>query len=318
MKTVDFCKYIFSIMCLLLSLGIQAQDVSDSIDVTPGNLRTQLGDRKDLVTDLTLTGSINGDDIGIIRSMAKLTAIDLTNVNIVEGGSYIITDNRGVSRTIKVIKDRIPTAMFYRLSNLTTVIIPISITSIADGTFQESGITSVEIGNNVASIGNEVFLGCENLFSVVINNSVTYLGNAVFEKCEKLSFVILGYGITDLKYRTFAWCYRLTDLDIPNSVTSIGSYAFMNCIGLTSIIIPDRVYIIADNAFNGCYSMNEIHCAATTPPMANFETFSGINFNLCRLYVPRGTSRAYRNALGWSDFANIIEEEPPLSFSAPD
>lgn len=295
---------------------MQAQEVADSVRVTPGNLKELLGDRKDLITDLTLTGSINGEDIATIRSMERLTAINLADADIVEGGSYTVTDRHGASHVVKVTGNRIPAAMFYQLGNLTYVVIPESITSIEDGAFQESGITSIEIDNNVRSIGNNVFQGCKELTSAVIGNSVTYMGDAVFESCENLFFVLLSYGITDLRYSTFSGCYGLTNIEIPNTVTSIDSYAFMNCTGLSSVVIPDRVRFVGDNAFGGCLNLYEIHCSSPTPPMTTFSSFNGIFFNMCRLYVPRGSARAYRKAPGWNNFTRIIEEVPFSSVSA--
>ncbi len=36
--------------------------------------------------------------------------------------------------------------------------------------------------------------------------------------------------------------------------------------------------------------------------------FNGINKATCKLYVPMGTVNAYREAIGWHEFENIIEE----------
>ena len=81
-----------------------------------------------------------------------------------------------------------------------------------------SSITTVEIGEDVTSIGNYAFENCTGLISVTIPDSVTSIGNSAFDGCT-----------------------GLTSVTIPNSVASIGIYAFYGCSALTSISIPDSV-----------------------------------------------------------------------------
>src|SRR5690242_2749344 len=61
------------------------------------------------------------------------------------------------------------------------VVIPASIdgypvTSIGDGAFQGSSLTSVTIPNSVTNIGDNAFSECTGLTSVTIPNSVTSIG----------------------------------------------------------------------------------------------------------------------------------------------
>jgi hypothetical protein len=58
---------------------------------------------------------------------------------------------------------------------------------------------TVQIGNNVSSIGNSAFNGCSNLMCVAIPNIVTNIGDFAFSRCS-----------------------MLMSITIPNSVTSIG------------------------------------------------------------------------------------------------
>lgn len=73
---------------------------------------------------------------------------------------------------------------FIRCSNLTSVTIPNSVTSIGNYAFEEcSSLTSVTIPNSVTSIGNHAFWGCFSLTSVTIPNSVTSIGTYAFYQC---------------------------------------------------------------------------------------------------------------------------------------
>ena len=111
----------------------------------------------------------------------------------------------------------IPAYMCYGMSNLKSVTIPNSVTSIGSSAFNYcSGLTSVTIPNSVTSIGSYAFQGCSGLTSVTIPNSVTSIGSGAFTGCS-----------------------GLTSVAIPNSVTSIGSDAFNYCSSLKKVIVPN-------------------------------------------------------------------------------
>ena len=146
------------------------------------------------------------------------------------------------------------------------------VTKILDNAFNSCKLTSVKIGNNVTSIGNNAFRYCSNLNSVTIDNGVISIGIEAFFGCIGLTSV----HITDIK----AWCgndfnnaesnplcyahhlylngEEIKDLVIPNSVESIGNYAFSGCSGLTSVTIPNSVESIGNYAFSGCSGLTSV------------------------------------------------------------
>ena len=112
---------------------------------------------------------------------------------------------------------------FYNYSDLTSVTIPNSVTSIEWSAFGGcSSLTSVTIPNSVTNIGWWAFSDCDNLTSITIPNSVTSIGEGAFENCSGLTSVTIG-----------------------NGVTSIGEGAFWECSGLTSVYVnastPPRI-----------------------------------------------------------------------------
>ncbi len=292
MSTTTLYRYILGIACILLSLGSHAQVVSDTVNVTVGNLSTQLGSQKDVITDLTLKGSINGIDIGTIRSMAKLSVINMADVNIEAGGSYYI-DRIGVFQVASA--NIIPDYAFYQLFKLTSVTIPNSVINIGNNSFSRcSGLTLVTIPNGVLSIGNNAFASCTGLTSVLIPNSVTSIGNNTFSYCSGLTSITIPGSVISIGNNVFSDCKGLTgfivsedntvfsSLDgvlfnknktqligypfakssvytIPDNVNSIGDGAFSYCTGLTSISVPNSVNSIGNNAFNGCVGLTSIN-----------------------------------------------------------
>ncbi len=57
------------------------------------------------------------------------------------------------------------------------------VTFIGERAFQSSNLTSITIPNSVTSIGPYAFFGCSRLTSVTIPNSVTSIGSFAFYDC---------------------------------------------------------------------------------------------------------------------------------------
>lgn len=159
----------------------------------------------------------------------------------------------------------------FKRCNITSIIIPASVTSIGYSTFGEcANLTSITIPDNsqLTSIGNSAFSGCSSLASITIPKSVTSIEQFAFQACDNLSSMIVAEGNTVYDSRNncnaiietssntlIAGCASTA---IPESVTSIGNSAFECCNNLTSINIPEGVTSIGWSAFNGCTSLNSI------------------------------------------------------------
>ena len=177
---------------------------------------------------------------------------------------------------------------FFNRTNLTSVTIPDSVTSIGLNAFRQNSLTSITIGNSVTSIGGSAFLLCSNLTSVTIPNSVTSIGLSAFQVCTNLTSVTIGNSVTSIGGSAFSGCTSLTSLTIPNSVTSIGGSAFSGCSNLTSVTIGNCVTSIGDKAFESCTSL-------TSPTIPNSVTsiwgsaFSGCT-SLTSLTIPNSVT----------------------------
>lgn len=182
--------------------------------------------------------------------------------------------------------------VFCNCVNLTSVIIPNSVTTIENYAFQGcSNLTSITIPDGVTTIENYAFQNCSSLTSITIPESVTSIGDYAFYNCNGLESIvveagnpvydsrnecnaiietasktlitgcnntIIPEGVTQIGNYSFRECSGLTSIIIPNSVTSIGSGAFNGCSGLTSITIPSSVTSIGDRAFSGCSGLTSI------------------------------------------------------------
>lgn len=169
-----------------------------------GSLSSLIGDDvKFNITDLTVTGDINGDDIALIREMAgadvngdetkgHLSKLNLKDANIVAGGNpYYINTGIFYSK-----RDVVGSYMFSNCDKLTSVILPNSVIELGSYIFNEivnaeshsiaeenATLTSIAIGNKTAIIGNNAFYACTGLTEINMPNSVNEISDYVFWGC---------------------------------------------------------------------------------------------------------------------------------------
>jgi len=94
-------------------------------------------------------------------------------------------------------------------TTLTSVGIPIGVTTIADGT----------------NLGNGAFSGCTNLASVTAEG-LTYIGAAAFDSCSGLTSVTIPSSVTEIDLQAFARDANLTSAVFQGNAPTMGGYVF--------------------------------------------------------------------------------------------
>lgn len=197
----------------------------------------------------------------------------------------------------------IDAAVFWGCSSLTSITIPEGVTNIGGGAFYGcSLLTSVIIPTSVIKIEDSAFSECSSLQSVSIPISVTAIGAAAFSGCSDLISVVIPAGVTKIESSTFSECASLKSVHIPIGVTTIGDHAFCGCEMLTSVTIPESVMRIEDDAFSGCWLLASAYCKAIMPPSMGTDVF----YPYLMIYVPTESVDIYKEAPGWSDYADSI------------
>ena len=126
---------------------------------------------------------------------------------------------------------------------------------------------TIELSENLDSIGRLAFNGCTNLTSVTLPNTSFFVetyeafGNTPFLQ----NIVENENGIytseNGSKYYVKAPSQEITQVDL-SGIVSIFGQAFYGCTSLTEVALPNTLKVISHGAFSGCSSLQTV----------NFET----------------------------------------------
>ena len=135
------------------------------------------------------------------------------------------------------------------------IIISSFVTEIEHEMISSSNLESVFIPSSVTSIKENAFKNCSRLKSITIPSSITKIGQNAFVNCYNLKKIILSDKITHIPKGVFANCHNLTSAELPNSLISIEDEAFKNCYSLIDITIPEHCSVTA-NTFTNCVTLD--------------------------------------------------------------
>ena len=140
-----------------------------------------------------------------------------------------------------------------------TFIIPDDVTSIGEYAFSGcNSLKSITIPEGVTSIGECAFNNCVSLKTITLPDGLTSIGESAFSDCKSLETIIIPEGVTSIGEGTFSGCYELKTITLPDGLTSIGESAFSDCEALKTIDIPKGVTIIGEHAFSDCKLLKTI------------------------------------------------------------
>lgn len=201
-------------------------------------------------------------------------------------------------------------AGFNQCTNLTSVTLPNTISTIGNLAFLDCAFSSFTIPTSVEKIGYGAFRGCSNLTSITIPSNVTSIDSYPFAYCSSLSSIQVNSGNSVFDSRNncnaiiekngdniylVAGCKNTV---IPNGVTYINAFAFAGCTGLTSLTIPQSVKEIK-YPFEGCDNLSAVYCYATVVPNVYQWRYSSTqtigSVQNATLYVPSVLINDYQN-----------------------
>ncbi len=99
-------------------------------------------------------------------------------------------------------------------------------------------------------ISDYAFKGYTPLTSVDLGDNVVSVGISAFEDCSLISSLTLGDKVESFEYRAFSTCSSLTRVVFTENVKVLNEEAFRYCVKLASIYIPASLTSIQKAAFN--------------------------------------------------------------------
>ena len=241
-----------------------------------GTLPALLGDNYGQITDLELSGELNGTDFKFMleKFMVSLKRLNLEKARIVAGGEAYFT----LLGDYYTETDKLTTYLLPSFTYLSEVKLPSSVTVIGDfGLSGLSELLSLDIPESVDSIGTGAFLGCNRLERVNLPEELDYLGDMAFFSCPHLLQVNLPRNLSYISSSLFMECRDLPSIEIPSTVDSIAVHAFYGCESLTKLVIPKSVRYIAADVWAGCSNLTtlefhtkvipQVYCMAYIPPI---------------------------------------------------
>lgn len=262
-----------------------------------GSLSSYISEsEKYFITNLSLSGELNGDDLGFLREIAgkkrtshnnffndtegKLESLDISGAKIVPGGYSLLIEEIDNDFEYTVTRENeIPPRLFEGCSKLTNIKIP----------------------ENVNSIGNSAFWGTKWYENQP--DGAVYIGNVFYAYKGEMpanTSVAIKDGTLGIACSAFRNCTNLVSVTIPSSVTNIGGHNAYPNIGF-------------DGPFDGCTGLNSVITKITSPRAFDNDTFyssGGSIYSNAILYVPKGTIDLYNSTEGWNNFMNIVDTDP--------
>ena len=265
------------------------------------------------ITDLKITGKLNGTDIKYLRErFQNLVTLDMSEVDIVAGGDSYYTNEYGNAQNTS---DNIFPAYFMTESNLTnleSIILPNSVTTIPYGSFVDIftsdnekpqstyKLTKVVLGENLTTI-NEMTFAC-SMKSIHIPANVTSIGGAAFGYCPYLESITVDSknstyksydGVLYWKEKekwingqgyvpayTVSCCPPAkTSIEFPNDMLIYGVLyrGFSDCVHFTDIELPEGIEYIGSAAFARCTSLEKLSIPSTIN-VDNYAPYTGNPF----------------------------------------
>lgn len=132
------------------------------------------------------------------------------------------------------------------------------VTSIREGSFAQSDITSISLPNSITSIQSRAFFVCQNLKTVYLSKSLESIGWSAFAGCFNLESIELPESLEYIDLWGFANCHSLKSIEIPESCKLDSWAIFYRCFNLSSVTLPSTCTSLCGELFKECKSLAEI------------------------------------------------------------
>ena len=149
---------------------------------------------------------------------------------------------------------------FFKCYELSEVYLGNGVISIGEFAFYYSGIKTIDLGDNLETMGSSAFARCTNLLEITIPEKVKAIPDRGY---------LTNYSGGGTYYGAFQDCTSLKKVTIAGNVQSIGSQAFKGCTALVELYIGNNVKTIGMDAFSDCTALRDIYFLGTSAEWEN-------------------------------------------------
>ena len=259
------------------------------------------------VTELVVTGPLNGADLKVIRNLT--TTGNVTKLRLTKDGknaTIVGGDPTNYYGSYTASKDNVLPAYLFYSSKLTNIYLPNTITSIESYCFGNSKqLVDLSIPASVTSVNSSFVNGCSALTTLYVgsgSSSYDALNGVLYTKDLKTlvrypegltatSFSVRS-GVTAIASHAF-YKAKLTSISLPTTLQSIGSSTFSYS-SIKTLSIPASVTSVSTTSFSAMSALTQFTVASgntafSTDSRALFDK----NKTLLKAYAQGNTSTTY-------------------------
>lgn len=161
--------------------------------------------------------------------------------------------------------------VFKGCSSLESFEIPSVITEIPESCFENSGIKTVPMHDELDKIGDKAFKNCDNITEYKSGAKLRVVGESAFEGCDNLKTVDFGNFTKAIERASFQDCVSIERIYIPKQLAHIYEFSFAGCTSLTYM-----EFQINDNTWRefmpeNCKNRPWRNTSSNSPSLANMS-----------------------------------------------
>lgn len=191
--------------------------------------------------------------------------------------------------------------------------------------YGNAGITSLEMGASVQSIGTYAFYQCKGLTSVLcpgikeighfafyqasalksitFPNTLEAIGNSAFAECDGIMEVILPKSLRSLGRTVFHSCAGIKKVVIPGSIQSFGEAIFYQCMALEEAELGEGLTAIPDQLFNWDAGLKKLNFPSTLKTIGLAALY---NCQISEINLPEGFRKIGRSGIYGTAVKNLV------------
>ena len=234
--------------------------------------------------------------------------VSLTSITLPEGLKYVPSDlcNNCTNLTevnLPSTVTNIGSYAFYYCTSLESIVLPDNVEVIETEAFSYSGLKNPLYTKKIFFWMPTSYEG-----AYVLGDQIETIADYAFQGCDKLISVTFPASLRQIGYEAFGYCYGLTSIELPEGLETINEWAFEVCQNVETLVLPSTLTHFIGNyafAFYGDSKLKTIYNYATTPYADDdwWDPFLYVpDQDQITLYVPDASVEAYKAAEWWKEF----------------